>query len=289
MAIACWRYRTPGFPSCDFRLGGAHAMFARHREEPIMKKRSGKILLGAFVSATVIFGAAAGAEYGASPIDTQQKLQALIASDSRPARHKARDKYRHPFETLSFCGIETQMTVVEIWPGGQGGWYRRIIEPLIEQGGGRYFPVVNRSAFPSKVDHVPYGEADMVFVFRAHGFMIYDAPAQDHINAIYEMLRPGGVLCIVDHAGDEAIAQDPEGENGYVNESHFFMLAKRAGFNIIAATDHNRNRKDAKDHPRGVWSLPPALAGSLPTTQQRKKFLAIGESDRFTHKYYKPE
>jgi predicted methyltransferase len=103
------------------------------------------------------------------------------------------------------------------------------------------------------------------------------------------MVKPGGVLCIVDHAGDEAVPQDPEGENGYVNESHFFALAKRAGFNIIAASDVNRNPRDTKDHPYGVWSLPPTLRGSLPLTAERKEYQEIGESDRFTHKYYKPE
>ncbi|MEO1135073.1 MAG: methyltransferase, partial [Pseudomonadota bacterium] len=212
----------------------------------------------------------------------------LIASSERPARQKERDQYRRPLETLTFCGVEPDMTVVEIWPGGQGAWYRRILSPLIEEGGGRYVPVASRSAFPDRVDDVPYGEADMVFVFRAHGFMIYDTPAQRHVDAVFDMLKPGGVLCIVDHAGDESVAQDPDGENGYVNESHFFMLAKRAGFNILAASDHNRNPKDDKDHPRGVWSLPPTLAGSLPLTPQRREFLDIGESDRFTHKYYKP-
>ena len=232
--------------------------------------------------------AAQAADNTASSEETQAKLQTLIASHDRPAKQRARDQYRHPFETLTFCGIEPDMTVVEIWPGGQGGWYRKIIEPLIEEGGGRYIPVKSRSAFPGRVDDVPYGEADMVFVFRAHGFMIYDDPAQDHVNAVYDMLRPGGVLCIVDHAGDESIPQDPKGENGYVNESHFKMLAEQAGFELLATSDHNRNPKDTKDYPRGVWSLPPTLSRSLPFSEQRKKYLEIGESDRFTHKYLKP-
>jgi predicted methyltransferase len=233
--------------------------------------------------------AAHAAEGGVSSKDAQAKLHVLIDSNARPAKQKARDKYRHPLETLTFCGIEPDMNVVEVWPGGQGGWYRRIIKPFVEEGGGQYFPIKNRSAFPGKVEGAPDGEADMVFVFRAHGFMIYDEPAQTHVNAVYDMLRPGGVLCIVDHAGNEAIPQDPKGENGYVNESHFKMLAEKAGFELLATSDHNRNPKDTKDHPRGVWSLPPTLSRTLPGTAARKKFLAIGESDRFTHKYVKPE
>ena len=233
--------------------------------------------------------AALAAEHRISAPATVEKIKALVASPDRPSAQKERDQYRHPVETLEFCGIEPSMTVVEIWPGGQGAWYRRIVEPLLEAGGGRYVPVESRSAFPEAVKGVPYGEADMVLVFRAHGFMIYDKPAQDHVNAVYSMLKPGGVFCIVDHAGDEAVPQDPTGENGYVNESHFFMLAKRAGFNILAASDHNRNPKDTKDHPYGVWTLPPSLRGSLPMSSDRRKYQEIGESDRFTHKYYRPE
>ena len=179
------------------------------------------------------------------------------------------------------------MTVIEIWPGGQGAWYRRIIEPFVADAGA-YHAVSSRSAFPDAVEGVPYGQADMVFVFRAHGFMIYDQPAQAHVDAVYDMVKPDGVLCIVDHAGDESIPQDPEGKNGYVNESHFRDLAETAGFVFLVASEHNRNPKDTKDHPRGVWSLPPTLSRSVPGTPERKKYLEIGESDRFTHKYFKP-
>lgn len=252
-----------------------------------MRAIAGLVAFGVAFSGVLM--AAHAAEHRLSSEATQEKLKALIASDERPKKQKARDQYRHPFETLTFCGVEPDMSVVEIWPGGQGAWYRRIIEPLIEEGGGRYIPVDDNDPFPEKMEPIPYGEVDMVFVFRAHGFMIYDKPAQDYLDAIYDMLRPDGIFCIVDHAGDESVPQDPKGKNGYVNESHFFTLAKRAGFNILAASDHNRNPKDTKHHPRGVYSLPPALAGSKPGSKERKKYLEIGESDRFTHKYYRPE
>lgn len=230
--------------------------------------------------------AAAGHE--TSSPQTIAKLKKIIASKDRPKEQRARDRYRHPLETLSFCGIEPEMTVVEIWPGGQGAWYRRIVAPLLEDNGGVYVPVESRSRFPETVEGVPYGAADMVLVFRAHGFMIYKAPAQAHVDAVYSMLKPGGVLCIVDHAGDESVPQDPKGANGYVNESHFRALAENAGFRFLAASDINRNPRDSKDHPHGVWSLPPTLRGSPPLSADRRKYLEIGESDRFTLKFEKP-
>ena len=232
-------------------------------------------------------GTARAAEHQTSSPEAVARLAELVASDERPAAHRARDKYRHPLETLTFFGLEPGLAVVEIWPGGQGGWYRRILEPFLE-GAGTYVPVLNRSAFPGRVDGVPYGRADMVLVFRAHGFMIYRRPAQDHVNALFEMLKPGGILGIVDHAGDEAVPQDPDGENGYVNESHFRMMAEKAGFRFLAASGVNRNPKDTKDHPRGVYSLPPSLSGSRGDKARREKMLATGESDRFTLKFEKP-
>ncbi len=247
-----------------------------------------KSILVFAIAGAMATGPVFSAEHKTSSDLAQERIRALVESNDRPERQKARDQYRRPLETLTFCGVEPDMTVVEIWPGGQGAWYRRIIEPLVSTDGGAYHPVSGRSAFPEKVEGVPYGEADMVFVFRAHGFMIYDQPAQTHVNAVYDMLKSDGVLCIVDHAGDENIPQDPEGKNGYVNESHFRMLAEKAGFVFLAASEHNRNPKDTKDHPRGVWSLPPTLSRSVPGTPQRKKYLEIGESDRFSHKYFKP-
>lgn len=216
---------------------------------------------------------------------TQEKLRALIENPDRPSRHIARDQYRHPLETLAFMGVNPAETVVEIFPGGRGGWYRRIIEPLIAEGGGRYFPVRGRSGWPEdSADGVPYGAVDMVYVFRVHGFLIYGAPAEDHVADIFRMLKPGGYFGIVDHAGDEAVEQDTVAQNGYVNESYFRAMAEKAGFELVRTSDVNRNPADTKDHPMGVYSLPPSLRGP-----NKDAHRAIGESDRFTHLYRKPE
>lgn len=231
--------------------------------------------------------AMAQAPHRTSSPGTVDRIRDSVANPDRPESHRARDKYRHPLETLTFFGVEPSLTLVEIWPGGQGGWYRRILSPLFE-GRGNYIPVTGGSGFPGPVTGVPYGQVDMVFVFRAHGFMIYSHPAQDYVDAVYAMLRPGGIFGIVDHAGDESIPQDPSGENGYVNESHFRMMAEKAGFKLLADSGINRNPKDTKAHPNGVYSLPPALRGSRYDDAKRAQYMAIGESDRFTLKYYKP-
>ncbi len=221
---------------------------------------------------------------GAEEISADVKaLEALINSDDRPDRHKKRDKYRRPFATLQFMGLKPEMTVAEIFPGGQGGWYRRIIEPFVTDKGA-YYPVSGSNDWPKRpAKGVPYGQVDIAFVFRAHGFMIYDEPAQKHVDDLFKMLRPGGYFGIVDHAGNEDITQDPDGDNGYINESYFRAMAEKAGFVLVKSSDINRNAADTKDHPNGVWSLPPTLRG-----WSNAKYIKIGESDRFTHLYQKP-
>ena len=66
----------------------------------------------------------------------QGPLKAAIAAPSRTPANVARDRYRHPLETLSFFGVRPSDTVVEIWPSG--GWYTEILAPYLAAGGGRY-------------------------------------------------------------------------------------------------------------------------------------------------------
>ncbi|MBO1254747.1 class I SAM-dependent methyltransferase [Alteromonas sp. 5E99-2] len=214
------------------------------------------------------------------------ELKTLINSDKRTDKQKQRNKYRHPLETLTFFGVKENHTVVEIWPGGKGGWYRSILEPYIE-GTGLYVPVRSSDDFPEPIDKVADNSADRVLVFRAHGFMIYDNPAQAYFDSLYKMLKPGGIFGIVDHRGNEAIPQDPKGENGYVNQSHVIKLAEKAGFVLVDSAEINANAKDTKDYPKGLYSLPPSLRGSMFDSELRKQVLAIGESDRMTLKFTK--
>src|SRR3954463_15878514 len=70
----------------------------------------------------------------ASPAQQAGKLidEALVSAHRSDA-NKARDKYRHPKETLLFFGLRPGMTVVEISPGA--GWYTEILAPVLKDSG----------------------------------------------------------------------------------------------------------------------------------------------------------
>jgi predicted methyltransferase len=268
------------------------------------------------LSATVVIAALAAAcvTTVSTRADTSADLDRILAGDWRSEANRARDKYRHPKETLLFFGIRPEMTVVEIWPGG--GYYTEIIAPLVRDKGRYYgaqlvpnpdskyttttldnyskllasrpelFDKVVVTAFgPKNPDMAPEGSADLVVTFRnIHNWMANDW-APEAFAAMYRALRPGGTLGVVEHRGNPSVPQDPKAKSGYVNEAYAIQLIEAAGFRLVAKSEVNANPKDTKDYPKGVWTLPPRYAEG---DQDREKYAAIGESDRFTLKFIKP-
>ena len=221
-------------------------------------------------------------------------LQAAVGSDARPAADIARDVYRHPFETLTFWGLTPGSTIVEIEPG-RAGWWRNILEPYAAATGGTYV-AVNR---PVESMGVPDGTADLVVVARAlHNWHRSDRTAP-YMQAFFKALKPGGVLAIEQHRSAEGLNADATAPFGYVSESYVIHAAQAAGFVLDARSELNANPKDDRDHPYGVWTLPPvrtsapregnAMDRPTPLTEaERAEYDAIGESDRMTLRFRKP-
>jgi len=93
------------------------------------------------------------------------------------------------------------------------------------------------------------------------------------------------VLGVVEHRALEGTDWETMKTSGYMTEQYVVNLAQKAGFVLEATSDINSNPKDTKNHPKGVWTLPPTLRLK---EQDRNKYLAIGESDRMTLKFRKP-
>jgi predicted methyltransferase len=245
---------------------------------------------------------------------TATQLDQVIGGDWRPADQRARDMYRHPKETLTFFELRPDQTVIEITPGG--GWYAQILAPLLRDNG-HYIAAEKQpsaddearsddsalrklfAAHPAQFGQAsivtfdpkapvlgPPASADRVLTFRNVHNWAMDGSAQAMFRAFYSVLKPGGVLGVVDHRADAGPSLDEVKGSGYLPVDYVVKLATDAGFVLDGRSEINANPKDDHDHPKGVWTLPPTLALG---DQDKDKYLAIGESDRMTLRFVKPE
>ncbi len=237
----------------------------------------------------------------------------LLAAPHRTARNVVRDPYRHPAGTLAFFGVREDSAVVEILPGS-GGYYLEILAPWLKAKG-RYIaanrdelaapqyledhrkllarlkaePALYEKVLVTKFnaglhDIAPPGSADFVLTFRNLHNWIERNEVEGALRAFHKALKPGGVLGVVDHRGRMDLSQEAQMKNGYVREDYAIAIIEKAGFKLAGVSQVNANPKDTKDHPEGVWTLPPTYRQK---DQDRAKYAAIGESDRFTLKFVK--
>jgi len=245
-----------------------------------------------------------------------EKLQAAVSDQHRSTASIARNQYRHPVETLMWFGIRDDMTVVEISPGG--GWYTEVLAPYLRKNGkliaagydsqseNEYFRnnakmyldklasqpetydkvKVTEFAPPKKPELAPVGIADMVLSFRNVHNWVEDGTAGQVFSAAYLALKPGGLFGLTEHRGEPHMTGKEWLEKGYMPEKEVIRLAEAAGFRLVDRSEINANPKDTKDYTRGVWTLPPTLGLG---EKNKAKYMAIGESDRMTLKFIKPE
>jgi len=277
-------------------------------------------------SALALSACDAGVEGEASQTETaspaeNERLTQVLAADIR-AEDTARDEYRNPAETLAFFQVEPDHTVIEYAPGG--GWYTRILAPyLAESGryigvgfspesaaslgdgfvervreGGMAFSATQSEAMGLDAEKVPFyftddipedmnGTVDRALVIRmTHNLMRWGI-AENEIAALYTALKPGGMAGVVQHrAKDDAPLEYVDGSKGYLKYADTVALFEGAGFEFVEASEVNANPDDTADYEDGVWTLPPSYARG---DEDREKYAAIGESDRMTLLFKKPE
>src|SRR5580658_4035571 len=248
---------------------------------------------------------------GATAAAPDPALRAAVADPARSANFVARDQARHPVEELTFFGITPKMTVVELWPGA--GYWTEILGGYLAKGGTYYvaLPAANAEEeksierWRSKIapqkgrlgtihettlgaghfDIAPPGSADLVLTFRNLHNWMDGGYADEALAAAFKALKPGGILGIEEHRGRNDQPQDPKAKNGYVRQDYTLALAKKAGFEFVAASEVNANPRDTKDWVDGVWTLPPTLSQG---EKDRARYVAVGEADNFVLKFRKP-
>ena len=227
-------------------------------------------------------------------------LKESVESQDRTPQFTSRDVYRHPYETLTFFNIQPDMTVVELNPGG--GWYTEILANYIHYPGtliaaqGSYY----MDGFKKKMDSDPMfgrveivslssnladpNSVDAIVTFRnLHNWL---GPQMDSIfKSSMVALKPGGIFGVVEHRANPGTSLKAMKSSGYVTEAHAIEVALNNGFELVAKSEINANPKDTKDHPKGVWTLPPRLRLD---DVDKEKYESIGESDRMTLLFRKP-
>lgn len=245
--------------------------------------------------------------------DGERALRLAVESDRRTADSKARDESRNPSETLEFFGVKPSMIVLEIGPGA--GWYSEILAPFLsgegelivglpdpEGPGAKYrkgweslvkadeslYGTVRDIVFdPPTFKNLPEGTVDVVLSIRnVHGW-VSAGTVDAGFEAAYNALKPGGIFGVIDHRARKGSDPQEVSKTGYVPQAFVIERAEAAGFKLQEKSEINANPKDTADHPNGVWSLPPSLNND--SEEEKKKALEIGESDRMTLRFVKPD
>lgn len=270
------------------------------------------------LASTLSAGAALAHGEAASAADVQvsPQLQAAVAGSWRTPANVLRDEYRHPAQTLAFFGLQPKQTVIEITPGG--GWYSEILAPYLRDGGKYVAAVVDPAALPAgggrdyqqrsrdslskkfadapaqfdRAAEVAYnpaapvlgapGSADLVLTFRNVHNWRSSGQAEGMFKAFFDVLKPGGTLGVVEHRAKADVGADDK--SGYVGQAQVIAMAEAAGFKLAGSSEVNANPRDTKDHPNGVWTLPPS---NNHDKADATKYKAIGESDRMTLRFVK--
>jgi predicted methyltransferase len=139
-------------------------------------------------------------------------------------------------------------------------------------------------AYDSLADIQPAGGADAVLTFRNIHNWLEAGHLDESLRTFSRALKMGGLFGVEEHRAAPGTSIQAMKDSGYVTEDLVIERARAAGFELQARSEVNANPLDTKDYAKGVWSLPPTLTNG---ETDKAKYLAIGESDRMTHRYVK--
>ena len=199
------------------------------------------------------------------------ELATRLATGDRLADDKARDAGRRPAEVIAFLGIEPGMTVMDVI--ASGGYYSEVLAEAVGPDGLVYaqnidFVLkirdgVNEKAISARLADnrlpnvqrlnaeftnlgLPAESIDAVFTaLNMHDIIDGRGPqaAAQVLGAIREILIPGGILGIIDHAGDpgkDALNK----ELHRIDEARVVAAVEAAGYKVEARSGVLRNVND---------------------------------------------
>ncbi len=281
-----------------------------------LAKKISPIVHGAAIAAMLAFSSVA--------IAADKALDDAVKGSWRTPANVERDVWRKPADALSFWGLKPGMSILELSPGG--GWWTEILAPYARMTKGSYAataadlnnPELSQAAKDARAqfekkfsDQSIYGPITYVNFgpksqglgapnsvdFVLNGRNIHNWMAGGILDKVmaesFAVLKSGGILAIEEHRNAPETVQDPKAPTGYVTEAYVIAAAEKAGFKLQARSDLYANPKDDRDHPFGVWTLPP-VRRTAPQGQpanpnfDSSPYDAIGESDRMMLRFVKP-
>ncbi len=176
---------------------------------------------------TVLLLAFAALPAAATDEATQEKIRAAMAGEVRTEAEIARDDNRLPLETLGFFGLEDDMRVLELLPGG--GWYTKLLAPVLRDEGKLYVAIGTRGVSENLLGQPGFDAVTALDIdapiersgeFRTNFIAPFDFGVRDidmaltfrnmhnftpegraNINkAVFDALRSGGIYGVVDHS-----------------------------------------------------------------------------------------
>ena len=227
--------------------------------------------------------------------DIEAKVNAALTAESRPAADRERDRNRRPLETLQFFGLEDDMRVLELIPGG--GWYTRVLAPVLADDGKLYVAmgtgrvestllgepgfdkveIIETAANIRREPGARYYSADefdidvdnidLALTFRnVHNF---DQAGRERMHrAVFDTLRSGGVYGIIDHTRRHMEGETPENRRR-IDPVLVIKEVLDAGFEFVDYSDLHYRADDELEYEVGRRSV-------------------SGNTDRFTFLFRKP-
>tara|TARA_R110000772_G_scaffold210370_6_gene320918 strand:+ start:2453 stop:3160 length:708 start_codon:yes stop_codon:yes gene_type:complete len=182
-----------------------------------------------------------------------------LAADSRPMEDKIRDGARHPVQVIELLDVEAGMTVVDI--GAAGGWWTRVLAAAVGENGtvisqapgGRSgetpadIAAMNNVQVISQLSEVAANSADVaITALNIHHNNAERSAA--YFQQIYTMMKPGGVVAVIDHIGDPSI------DNSQLHRIPIDVVRgwlEASDFEILEESNLLRNNADDHTHPSG--------------------------------------
>jgi predicted methyltransferase len=227
--------------------------------------------------------------------EVQTKLDAAMAADIRTESEVKRDANRKPAATLEFFGLQDDMTVVELLPGG--GWYTKLLAPVLAENGQYYvalgtgrvqesvlslegfedvqvvaqdaniFRPEGSRSYAIEFDGLGVDDVDIVFTFRNyHNFGPEGRAAMN--SAVFDALKPGGIYAVVDHTRRH-MESDGHENRRRIDPVQAILEIEAAGFEFVDYSDLHYRPDDQLVYEVGRKTV-------------------TGNTDRWTLKFIKP-